>query len=46
MVMILFDNVTVKVIVFRDIDVSIMEDNSIFEVPVFKPLGKGARAIV
>lgn len=45
-VMVLFDNVTVKVVVFRNIDMSMVENNSIFKVPVFKPLGKEARAIV
>ena len=44
-VIVLFDNVMAKVVVFRNIDVSTVEDNSIFKVPVFKPLGKGARAI-
>ena len=45
MVIILFDNVMAKVVVFRDINVSAVKDNSIFEVPVFEPLSKGARAI-
>ena len=44
-VVILFDDVVAKVIVFRDIDMSMVEDNFIFKVLVFKFLDKGARAI-
>jgi hypothetical protein len=35
-IMVLFDNISSEVIIFWDIDVSVMKDESIFEVPVFQ----------
>jgi hypothetical protein len=34
-VMVLFDNVSSKVVVFWNIDMSVVKDKSVFEVPIF-----------
>jgi hypothetical protein len=34
-VVVLFDNVSSKVIVFWNVDMSVVEDKSVFEVPIF-----------
>jgi hypothetical protein len=34
-VVVLFDNVSSKVVVFENVDMSVVEDKSIFEVPIF-----------
>ena len=44
-VMILFDDIAMKVVVFRNIDMFMVKNNSIFKVSVFKSLGEGVRAI-
>ena len=45
-IMMKFDNFLLQVVIFWDVDMSTMEDNAIFKVPVFESFGKSAWAIV
>ena len=42
--MIHFYNILMKWVVFWDIDVASVKDDSFFQVPVFQAFGKGSRA--
>jgi hypothetical protein len=45
-IMIHFKEVSTECVIFWNIDVSAIEDDSIFKVPVFQSLGEGAGATV
>ena len=46
MVVIHFYNVSSKRVVFWNVDVASVKDDSFFQVPVFQAFGKGSRATV
>jgi hypothetical protein len=44
MVVVHFNNVLTKRVIFWNIDVASVKDDSFFQVPVFQTLGEGSRA--
>ena len=46
MVMVLFDNVSSKVVIFWNIDMSAVKDKSVFEVPIFQAFDNRSWAIL
>ena len=44
--MVQFEEISVKGVVFGDVNVTSVEDDSIFQVPVLESFGEGARATV